>query len=59
MVIGPQETSVLARTYSECGPGELFVIVGSSGYLEVSVSQGSAAKKIGCESGALAELLLW
>ena len=59
MVIGPQETSVLARTYAECGAGELFVIVGSSGYLEVSVSQGSAARKIGCESGALAELLLW
>jgi S-adenosylmethionine hydrolase len=59
MVIGPQETSVLARSYAECSPGELFVIVGSSGYLEVSVSQGSAAKKIGCESGALAELLLW
>ncbi|SPE26750.1 conserved hypothetical protein [Candidatus Sulfopaludibacter sp. SbA3] len=59
MVIGPHETSVLAHTYAESGPGELFVIVGSSGYLEVSVSQGSAAKKIGCESGALAELLVW
>src|SRR5262249_15151235 len=33
MVIGPQETSVLAQNYAECGPGELFVIVGSSGYL--------------------------
>ncbi len=59
MVIGPHETSVLARTYSETGPGELFVIVGSSGYLEVSVSQGSAARTIGCEAGALAELLVW
>jgi S-adenosyl-L-methionine hydrolase (adenosine-forming) len=59
MVIGPQETSVLAHTYAETSPGELFLIVGSGGYLEVSVSQGSAAKAIGCESGALAELLLW
>lgn len=59
MVIGPHETSVLARNYAEASPGELFVIVGSSGYLEVSVSQGSAARKIGCESGALAELLVW
>jgi S-adenosyl-L-methionine hydrolase (adenosine-forming) len=59
MVIGPQETSILAHNYAECSPGELFVIVGSGGYLEVSVSQGSAAKKIGCESGALAELLIW
>lgn len=59
MVIGPHETSVLAHTYAESSPGELFVIVGSSGYLEVSVSQGSAARKIGCESGSLAELLVW
>jgi S-adenosylmethionine hydrolase len=33
--------------------------VGSSGYLEVSVSQGSAAKLIGCETGAAAELTLY
>jgi len=59
MVIGPHETSVLAHTYAETSPGELFVIVGSSGYLEVSVAQGSAAKTIGCESGSLAELLIW
>jgi S-adenosylmethionine hydrolase len=59
MVIDSQETSILAHNYAECGPGELFVIVGSSGYLEVSVNQGSAARKLGCESGALAELLVW
>jgi S-adenosyl-L-methionine hydrolase (adenosine-forming) len=59
MVIGPQETSVLAHNYAEASPGELFVIVGSSGYLEVSVNQGSAARKTGCESGGLAELLVW
>ncbi len=57
--IGPQEISVMARNYAEAGPGELFVIVGSSGYLEVSLNQGSAAKQIGCESGAAAELTIW
>jgi S-adenosylmethionine hydrolase len=36
----------------------LFLIQGSTGYLEVSVSQGSAAKLIGCETGAPAELIL-
>jgi S-adenosylmethionine hydrolase len=54
--IGPRQVGVMAHNYAECGPGELFLIVGSSGSLEVSVSQGSAAKAIGCETGAPAEL---
>jgi S-adenosylmethionine hydrolase len=56
MTVGLHEVSILTRNYSEAGPGELFVIVGSGGYLEVSVNQGSAAKAIGCEAGAAAEL---
>jgi S-adenosylmethionine hydrolase len=56
--MGPREVSVLARTYAECGPGELFAIVGSSGYLEISVNQASAAKAVGCETGAPAELMI-
>jgi S-adenosylmethionine hydrolase len=59
MAIGAVETSSLLRTYAECAPGELFVIAGSSGYLEVSVSQGSAAGRIGCQTGASAELTLF
>ena len=39
------------RRRASCSP-----IVGSSGYLEVSVNQGSAAKQIGCESGAVVEM---
>jgi hypothetical protein len=56
LIFGPHQVSVLARNYAQCGPGELFAIVGSSGYLEVSVNQGSAAKQIGCESGAVVEM---
>ena len=59
LAIGPQEVSVMARNYAECGAGELFLIVGSSGYLEVSVGQASAALAIGCEAGAPAELMVW
>jgi S-adenosyl-L-methionine hydrolase (adenosine-forming) len=59
LALGPVEVGVLAPNYAECGPGELFVIVGSSGYLEVSVGQGSAAAKIGCEPGAAVELTLF
>jgi S-adenosylmethionine hydrolase len=47
---------VLAHSYAECGPSELFAIAGSSGYLEVSVNQASAAKMVGCETGAPVEL---
>jgi hypothetical protein len=56
--IGPRQVGVMAHNYAECGPGELFLIVGSSGYLEISVGQGSAAKAIGCETGAPAELTI-
>jgi S-adenosylmethionine hydrolase len=58
LAIGPRQVVVMAHNYAECGPGELFLIVGSSGYLEISVSQGSAAKAIGCETGAPAELAI-
>jgi len=49
----------VARNYAECGAGELFLIVGSSGYVEVSLNQASAARAIGCETGAPAELMVW
>jgi S-adenosylmethionine hydrolase len=59
MRLGPREIEILVHNYAESSPGEIFLIVGSSGYLEVSVNQGSAAKAIGCEAGAPAELMIW
>ena len=59
MNIGPRQIAVLVRNYAESGPGEVFLIEGSSGYIEVSVNQGSAAKVLGCETGAPAELMIW
>ncbi len=59
LAFGPCEVTVMARNYAECGQGELFAIEGSSGYLEVSVGQRSAAKQIGCETGAAVELTVW
>jgi S-adenosylmethionine hydrolase len=59
MRLGPREVTVLVRNYAESSPGEIFLIVGSSGYLEISVNQASAAKVVGCEAGAPAELLIW
>ena len=59
LAIGPRHITVMAHNYAQCGPGELFLICGSTGYLEASVSQGSAAKLIGCETGAPAELTIF
>jgi S-adenosylmethionine hydrolase len=59
MVIGPQSVYQLARNYAECNFGELFLIVGSSGFLEVATNQSSAAKLIGCAVGAQAELTIY
>jgi S-adenosylmethionine hydrolase len=38
--------------------GELFVMVGSAGYLEVAANQSSAAQMTGCTVGAPVELML-
>ncbi len=56
---GRRAITRLALTFSECAPGELFVIVGSSGYLEVAASEGSAAKLLGCGAGSPVELTLY
>jgi S-adenosyl-L-methionine hydrolase (adenosine-forming) len=54
--IGLERIHRLALTYSETDPRELFVIVGSSGYLEVAANQADASKLTGCSAGAPVEL---
>jgi len=51
LTVGRRKIAALAQTYAESRPGALFLIVGSSGYLEVSLNQGSAAKQMGCKAG--------
>ncbi len=53
---GLERINRLARTYAETEMGELFAIVGSSGYIEVVVNQGSAAKRLGVGAGSPVEL---
>lgn len=55
--VGLQSVARLAFTFTECLPGELFVVVGSSGYLEVATNQGSAARLLGCGAGSPVELV--
>jgi len=54
--VGLERIHRLALTYAETAIGELFAIVGSSGYIEVAANQASAAKKLGCGSGSPVEL---
>jgi S-adenosyl-L-methionine hydrolase (adenosine-forming) len=49
----------LALTYSEAEIGEVFVIVGSSGDLEIAANRENAAKTLGCGNGATVELELF
>lgn len=46
-----REVTGLAGTYGDRDAGELLALVGSSGYLEIAVNQGSAAQLLGCEKG--------
>lgn len=59
MLAGMTVIRTLASSYQECQPGEPFLIVGSSGYVEISVSQGSAARLLGCGAGAPLELTIY
>jgi S-adenosyl-L-methionine hydrolase (adenosine-forming) len=54
--IGAESIRRLALTFSEAEIGELVVVVGSSGYLEIAANQASAAQILGCGSQAPVEL---
>jgi S-adenosylmethionine hydrolase len=57
--LGRQPIRRLALNYAETGPGEIFAIVGSSGYIEIAANQSSAAGMLGCGAGAPVELELF
>ena len=59
MRAGTKRIHRLALTYAETEVGDLFVIVGSSGYLEIAANQASAARLLGCGAGAPVELDLY
>ena len=57
--IGAERVTLLAATFAECPQGELCLLEGSSGYLEVVTNQASAAKRLGCGVGAPVELTIY
>jgi S-adenosylmethionine hydrolase len=56
MKAGGSVVSRMAVNYAEMDAGVLFLIAGSSGFLEISEKQGSAAKMTGARSGDALEL---
>ncbi len=44
LTVGKRARPMLRSNYAEGAPGELFAIIGSMGYLEISVNRGSAAQ---------------
>ena len=49
---GPVAVTTMARNYAERAPGELFAIVGSSGFLEISTNKGAASRAAGADKGS-------
>jgi S-adenosylmethionine hydrolase len=48
---------VVHRTYADVEKGTLLALVGSDGYLEIAVREGSAAERLGLDVGAT--LAVW
>ena len=59
MSVGTRKIHRLALHYSETDAGEIFLIAGSSSYFEVAANQASAARLLGCGSGAPCDLTLY
>ena len=52
IAVGKAQVSKLVSSYSQGAPGEVFAIVGSMGYLEISANRGAATQVAGAGRGA-------
>jgi hypothetical protein len=50
--VGGKQVTRFAQTYSQGDPGEPFAVIGSSGFVEISVNKASAARLLGVQRGA-------
>lgn len=50
--VGKHEITEIHPNYAEGAPGEVFGILGSTGYLEIAANRGSAAKIVGTGKGS-------
>jgi S-adenosylmethionine hydrolase len=58
ILAGKQEITSFHRTYSEGRPGEIFLVPGSTGYLEIATRDGSAASLLNMKAGLPIGLIL-
>ena len=58
ILAGQREITNFRKTFSEGLPGEVFVVPGSTGYLEIVVNNGSAAAELNLKPGALIGVVL-
>jgi S-adenosylmethionine hydrolase len=52
ILAGQREITAIHESYGEGNAGELFIVPGSTGYLEIAVKDGSAASLLNIKSGA-------
>jgi S-adenosylmethionine hydrolase len=50
--IGTGTVSTFHTTFADGGPGEIFALFGSSGFIELSMNQGDAAKRLKARAGS-------
>lgn len=58
ITVGKAEVTSLRNSYAEGSQGEVFAIFGSTGFLEISMNRGSAARTAGAEKGAEVTVVL-
>lgn len=51
VVAGKEKLDSIHRTYAQVEPGAILALVGSDGYLEIAVREGSAADRLGLQPG--------
>lgn len=58
LTAGKAEVSKLYSSYSAGSPGEIFAVLGSTGFLEISANKGSAARLAAADRGSEVTLVL-
>ena len=58
IVVGKREITEIKNVYADGAPGEIFAILGSMGYLEISANRAAAAQLVGSGKGTEVNILL-
>jgi len=58
ITVGSREITDIRATYAEGGPGEVFGILGSMGYLEIGANRAAAAQITGATKGSEVSVIL-